>query len=397
VRIVKERWSLEEQGIPAQRILTELEERTKGDFSYDSGRILGSMISKPHKFAVEVYSKYIEKNLGDPGLCPGVATIEKEAIRMIGSLLHLPNASGNIVTGGTEANLIAMAVARNRKRDVAKPTVILPKSAHVSFEKAGCLFRLRMLKVGLNESFQMNVDELRKTITDDTVAIVSVAGTTALGVVDPIEEISEIAEENNIYLHVDAAFGGFVLPFLGELGYRAPKFDFGLKGVSSMTADSHKMGMCPVPSGGILFRKQNYVKYNAVKVPYLAGGITTQGTIVGTRSGASACAVWSLMKHLGREGFRNTVKQCMELTHYLAAEIERLDGVELTVPPTVNILGINSRKYSVRSIWKKLRERRWAVGGLKGSLRIVVLPHIRRDHLDMFLKDLKEVIQELKK
>nr|MDO8133435.1 tyrosine decarboxylase MfnA [Candidatus Njordarchaeum guaymaensis] len=388
---------MEEQGIPAERILKELEDRTEHDFSYDSGRILGSMISKPHKFAVEVYSKYIEKNLGDPGLCPGVATIEKEAIRMIGSLLHHPSASGNIVTGGTEANLIAMAVARNMRRSVAKPTVILPKSAHVSFDKAGCLLRLRTVKVGLTDSFQTDASELRKSITRDTVAIVSVAGTTALGVVDPIKEISEIAEENHTYLHIDAAFGGFVLPFLRELGYKAPEFDFELKGVSSITADPHKMGLCPIPSGGILFRKRNYIKFNAVKVPYLAGGIATQGTIVSTRSGASACGVWALMKHLGREGFRSVVKHCMELTHYLAGEIERLDGVELAVPPTVNIIGVKSKKYSIRSIWKRLRERRWAVGGLKGSLRIVILPHIQREHVDAFLEDLKLVLKELGK
>jgi len=386
---------LEEQGIPAQKILEELDERTKCDFSYDTGRILGSMISKPHKFAVEVYSKYIEKNLGDPGLCPGVVAIEKDAIRMMGALLHHPNASGNIVTGGTEANLMAMAVARNMRRDVAKPTVVVPESAHVSFDKASCLLRLRTVKVGLTDSFQTNVTELRKSITKDTVAIVSVAGTTALGVVDPIKEISEIAEENHIFLHVDAAFGGFVLPFLKELGYPAPDFDFKLKGVSSLTADPHKMGLCPIPSGGILLRKRNYIKYNAVKVPYLAGGIATQGTIVGTRSGASACAVWALMKHMGREGFRSAVKHCMELTYHLAREIELLDGVELAVPPTLNIIGVKSKKYSIRSIWKKLRERRWAVGGLKGSLRIVVLPHIEREHVDIFLEDLKTVLQEL--
>jgi tyrosine decarboxylase/aspartate 1-decarboxylase len=386
---------LEEQGIPADRLLQELEERTKSDYTYDSGRILGSMISKPHRFAAEVYAKYLERNLGDPGLCPGVAEIEKEAIRIIGSLLHHPNASGNIVTGGTEANLIAMAVARNMREDVKRPAIIIPKSAHVSFDKAASLLRLQKTKVGLNKFFQMNVDELKRSITSDTVAIAAVAGTTVLGVVDPIKEISEIASDNGVYLHIDAAFGGFVLPFLKELGYNTPEFDFKLKGVSSMTTDPHKMGFCPIPSGAILFRKESYIRYNSVKVPYLAGGIATQGTIVGTRSGASACAVWALLKHLGREGFRESVKHCMELTHYLAERIENLNGIELTVQPTLNIIGIKSKQYSIRSIWKKLRERRWAVGGLKGSLRVVILPHIQRDHVDAFLADLKGILNEL--
>jgi tyrosine decarboxylase/aspartate 1-decarboxylase len=388
---------LDEEGIPTEKILTELEERTRDDYTYDSGRILGSMISKPHKFAVQVYQKYLEKNLGDPGLCPGVAELEKEAIALIGSILHHPNAAGNIVTGGTEANLIAMAVARNMRSKVDKPSIIIPKSAHVSFDKASSLLRLREVKVDLDSSFKMNVNEMKKSITKDTVAIVAVAGTTALGVVDPIEEISEIAEENHIPLHVDAAFGGFVLPFLSELGYETPLFDFKVKGVTSITADPHKMGFCPIPSGGILFRKQNYMKYNSVKVPYLAGGIATQGTIVGTRSGASACAIWALMKHLGRKGFREIVKNCMSLTDYLVKGIGPIDGVEVTIPPILNIIGIKSKEYTIRSIWTKLRERKWALGGLKDSLRIVVLPHIQREHIDAFLSDLESVLHELHK
>jgi tyrosine decarboxylase/aspartate 1-decarboxylase len=195
---------------------------------------------------------------------------------------------------------------------------------------------------------------------------------------------------------VDAAFGGFVLPFLEELGYGTRDFDFKLKGVSSITTDPHKMGFCPIPSGGILFRKKGYIKYNSVKVPYLAGGIATQGTITGTRSGASACAIWALLKHLGRQGFRDAVSHCMELTHYLADRIQSLKGVELTLPPTLNIIGIKSREYSIRSIWKRLRERRWAVGGLKESLRIVIMPHIERKHVDAFLMDLQKVLHELK-
>jgi tyrosine decarboxylase/aspartate 1-decarboxylase len=288
-----------------------------------------------------------------------------------------------------------MAVARNMRNDVKRPTILLPTSAHVSFDKAASLLCLQKTKIGLTKSFQMDVKELKKSITSDTVAIVAVAGTTVLGVVDPIEEISEIALDNSIYLHIDAAFGGFVLPFLDEIGYKTPKFDFQLKGISSMTTDPTKMGFCPIPSGGILFRSRSYIKHNSVKVPYLAGGIATQGTIVGTRSGASACAVWALLKHLGRQGFRDAVKHCMDLTHYLTDKIESIKGVELIAQPTLNIVGIKSKRYSVRSIWKKLRERRWAVGGLKGSLRVVILPHIQTEHIDAFIQDFKEILQEM--
>lgn len=81
---------------------------------------------------------------------------------------------------------------------------------------------LKSVKVGLNERFQVDVKAVEEAVTSKTMAIVGVAGSTGLGTVDPILELSEIASANNIYLHVDAAFGGFVLSFLKDLGFDLP-------------------------------------------------------------------------------------------------------------------------------------------------------------------------------
>ena len=92
---------------------------------------------------------------------------------------------------------------------------------------------LTTYKVGGNARllyFPNSVDSLKKVISDKTVAIVAIAGTTELGLIDPIEEISKIAFDNNIYFHVDAAFGGFSIPFLKQRGYDLPTFDFSLSG-----------------------------------------------------------------------------------------------------------------------------------------------------------------------
>lgn len=88
---------------------------------------------------------------------------------------------------------------------------------------------------------------MRKLISGNTVAVVGVAGTTELGRIDPVEELSEICLEEGIHLHVDAAFGGFIIPFLRETGAELPEFDFKLQGVSSITVDPHKMGLAPSP------------------------------------------------------------------------------------------------------------------------------------------------------
>ena len=118
--------------------------------------------------------------------------------------------------------------------------------------------------------------------------------------------LSNICLENDIYLHVDAAFGGYSIPFLNEIGYELPKFDFSLRGVCSITIDPHKMGLAPIPTGGILFREKKYLDAMSIETPYLTE--ERQSTIVGTRTGASTAATWALLKYFGKrrlsEGFK---------------------------------------------------------------------------------------------
>jgi tyrosine decarboxylase/aspartate 1-decarboxylase len=380
-----------EKGLPQNMIIKELEAKLQRDFTYSSGKILCSMCTNPNSFAEQIYRKYLEKNLGDPSLFPASAELEQETIRMLGSLLSNPKASGSIVSGGTEANIIALWTARNlAKKDCDE--VIVPVSAHYSFDKTADLLNLKLVKVKLNSRFQMDVKAAEKAITPRTVAIVGVAGTTGLGVVDSIPELAEIASANNIYLHVDAAFGGFVLPFLQELGYETLDFDFRLPDVCSITVDPHKMGLAPIPAGGILFRDAAMTEAISTRVPYLAGEETKQSTILGTRSGASAVAVWALLKHLGISGYRTVVERCLKLTWKLAKGIQLIDRLDLVTEPTLNVVGIKSDTNDVRLIFKELRKRGWAVSLFPGFIRIVIMPHTKPYHIRKLLEDLKNSI-----
>lgn len=385
--------TIQSKGLPQDAVLEELKLRLSKDFTFKSGRIVGSMCTEPHPFARKVYALYLEKNLGDSGLCPNVAKLEKETVQMIGSMLSNSEASGHIVTGGTEANILALWAARRLSKK-KRGEVIVPVSAHCSFDKAADMLGLKIVKVGLNNKFQVDIKAVNKALGPKTIAIVGVAGTTGLGVVDPIEELSKIALENKVYLHVDAAFGGFVLPFLKEL-YNVPNFDFALQGVCSITVDPHKMGLAPIPAGGILFRNENIRKVVTWKISYLAGGENEQSTLVGTRSGASVIAVWALLKHLGLEGYKRIVERCMRLTWKLVEEIRRVDGFDIVTEPTMNIVGLKSEVFDIRKVAQKLRLKGWAVSLFPSHIRIVVMPHIREKHVESFAKDLKAVAEKL--
>jgi tyrosine decarboxylase/aspartate 1-decarboxylase len=387
---------LEDKGLPQEAIIKEVESRLNKDFTFKSGRIIGSMLTESHPLARRVYSRFLDKNLGDLGLFPGVAELEKETIQMLGSMLSNPKATGHIVTGGTEANILALWAARK----IAKKKngeIIVPVSAHCSFDKAGDLLGLKVVRIRLDGEFRVDTEAVRRAVNPNTAAIVGVAGTTGLGVVDPISELSEIASKKGLYFHVDAAFGGFVLPFLKEVGTSCQTFDFAAPGVCSMTVDPHKMGLAPMPAGGMLFRNDKLKEAVTWNISYLAGGEAKNATVVCTRSGASVIAVWALMKHLGREGYKRIVKRCMRLTWKLAEEIPKIQGLEIMVRPTINIVGITSKTFDVRQIAQGLRQMGWAVALFPKHIRIVVMPHIRQDHIDEFVEDLKTVADKLRR
>jgi len=378
------------KGISEEELFTELEKRLKIDLAFDSGRILGSMCTYPHPLAQKIIRKYIDRNLGDPGLHRGSKEIEEEAVQMLGELLHLRRGYGNIVSGGTEANILAVRAFRNVS-NVEKPELILPESAHFSFLKASDLLKVKLVWADLNRDYSVNVKDVETKITDNTIGIVGIAGTTGLGVVDDIPALSDIAVDYGIPLHIDAAFGGFVIPFAKALGYELPDFDFKLKGVQSITIDPHKMGMAPIPAGGIVFRKKKYMDVINVLAPYLAGGKIFQATITGTRPGANAIAVWALLKHLGFEGYKNVVKEAMENALWFADQIRRLDGVYLIREPMLNIVSFGSKR--LKKIEAELKAREWGISAHRGYIRIVMMPHVKREHLNNFLKDLGEILR----
>ncbi len=330
---------MDEKGISKDRVFELLKNYKKRDMTHKSGRILGSMCTCPHEVGLQAYTMFLESNLGDPGLFQGTKAMENEVIATLGELLGNGNVYGHIITGGTEANIMAMRAARNIRR-IKDPEIIVPKSAHFSFKKAADILSLKLKEAQLDNDYRVDINSVKELISDNTVAIVGIAGTTELGKIDPIEELSDICNEKEIFLHVDAAFGGFSIPFLNQLGYHMPKFDFSLPGVSSVTIDPHKMGLAPIPTGGILFRDKSYLDVMNVETPYLTE--ENQSTIVGTRTGASTAATWALLKYLGDEGYQKIVKKCMELTHLLAGGIKDA-GFQLVTEPQLNIVAFTGK------------------------------------------------------
>jgi len=372
---------LRAKGLSKKKVLAELKRIREQDQQYDDGRILCSMCTKPHPTAEKAYQFFLSSNLGDSRLFPGSAQLEKEVINQLATLLHGENCVGHLVSGGTEANLMALSAARNMAQ-VNQPEVVLPESAHFSFTKICNLLNLKPVYAGLDSSFRVDSSSVEKRVSKNTVAIVGTAGTAELGVIDPIEELSHIALKHNIWLHVDAAFGGLVIPFLKNAKY---KFDFTLDAVKSITVDPHKMGMAVIPAGGIIFRDPKDLDFIKTETPYLTDPY--QYTFVGTRTGASAASAWAVFKSLGMDGFKKVVGNCMKNTRLLADGLSDA-GFKLVVEPTLNLVSLRSNT-NTELLTEKLWGSGWFISYVPryDCIRIVVMPHVKKRHVMAFLKE----------
>src|SRR4030065_1046445 len=301
----KGKLTMENRGRNRKEILAELRLILGNDAKYEDGKILCSMGTNPQPIAKIAHQMFLRSNLGDSGLFPGSRRLEQDVVRKLADLLNGKSKVGFIVSGGTEANLLAVLGARNWL-DVSNPEVVLPESAHFSLDKICNLLMLKPVWAELDNTFRVVPESVERCRTGRTVAIVGTAGTAELGAVDPIGRLSEIALAHGIHVPVDAALGGLVIPFLKHAERDALEFDFRLGGVKSITVYPHKMGMSTLPAGGILCKERAFLDHIKTETPYLSD--ETQYTFAGPRRAASIAATWAVFESLGREGFTKTVR-----------------------------------------------------------------------------------------
>lgn len=384
----------EEKGIASSEVTHLLETLLADDVSYASGRPIASMSTEPHSLGVEVFSKAMEKNAGRFHTFAGSAKVEREVLEMIGDLLHLDQPLGTTTSGGTESNILAMLACREAaKKKRGTPEVIAPETVHASVDKAAWILGMKLVKTKVDEQFRAVPDAVEHAIGPNTVGIFATAGTTYLGQVDPIGELGEIASNHKVPLHVDAAFGGFVIPFLSDLGIGRHAFDFQVQGVTSVSTDPHKMGLGPIPCGCILFRSERHLEAITRRVPYLRGASSVQTTLLGTRPAGSILGTWAVMKHLGRSGYRSVVQQCMKRTMLIKKRVESSPMLEFAIEPVMNILGIRTKEVPIELVTQKMEDRGWRMdmSPLPPTMRVVVMPHLTDGTLNAFLNDLEEI------
>lgn len=345
--------------------------------SYD--RVLSSMCTEPAPAAKRAAQRFLATNPGDPGTFETVAELEARVVSSLGSIAGLEQAHGYITGGGTEANIQAVRAARNRS-DAVEPNVVAPESAHFSLRKAASLLNVELRSVETTDHERADPQAMAEAADEDTALVFCVAGSTEYGRVDPIPALADVAEAVDAHCHVDAAFGGFLLPFTDR------DWHFGHASIDSMTIDPHKTGRAAVPAGGLLARDKEILEALAVETPYLESD--SQVSLGGTRSGAGVASAHAAIEALWPAGYRASFERTMGLARWFAAELE--DRGYQVAEPTLPLVTWEPDPGQFAS----LREAGWKVARTgTGAIRVVLMPHVQKSMLESVLADLDAHVQ----
>ena len=311
--------TLGQRGRPVDEVIAELAAKRDGDVRWADGRAFGMVFDGGpgvHEVARQAAELYLHENALNTAAFPSLRSIQSEVVGWTAGLLNAPEtAAGFLTSGGTESILCGVKAARERgraERGIDQPEMVLAESAHAAFHKGAHLFGIDVHKVPVRDDWTADVDAMADRINDNTVLVVGSAPQYPQGVVDDIPSIAALAAEAGANCHVDACMGGFVLPFAERLGRDVPPWDFRVEGVSSISADIHKLGYAPKGVSVILHRTKELRRHQTFLFDDWLGGFYATPNLQGSRSGLPMAAAWAVMQHLGVDGYTGLTRTVLD-------------------------------------------------------------------------------------
>ena len=275
------RSSIPARGQEHESLLSQMAGFAEADIDWRGGRSWSLIYfagEEHHRLVERAHELFLATNGLNPVAFQSLKRMETEVVQMTAGMLNGgPESVGTMTSGGTESILVAVKAARDRARRrrpwVRRPNLVVPRTIHVAFDKAAHLFGLSIKRARVGDDGRADVKHLRRLVDRNTVLIAASAPQYVTGTVDPIQEIGAIAEKKGIPFHVDACFGGFLLPWMEKLGHDLPVFDFRVPGVTSMSADLHKYGYAAKGASVVVYRSMDYLRHQFFVATDWPGGI----------------------------------------------------------------------------------------------------------------------------
>jgi glutamate/tyrosine decarboxylase-like PLP-dependent enzyme len=241
-----------------------------------------------------------------------------------------------------------------------------------------------------------DVEAMQKAIGPNTIGIFASAPNWPYGQVDPITELGRVAQEKDLWLHVDACVGGYILPFMRELGEEIPPYDFSVPGVRSISADLHKYAYAPKPCSSILWRSQEEQSYHFVPVTEWPCGLYISQSMIGSRSMGPVAGAWALMHYWGREGYLDNARRILEVKKTIIERCDAIEGLK-TWKTQGPLLMIASDDFDIQLVVGGMAERGWPVLGVIDPPAIhLTLDAMEEEMLQDLLQDLDDVCANIR-
>ena len=335
-------------GMSGDEVLEALAAKQADDVRWQDGRTFGMVYDggpELHALQEQVAARFLHENALNTMAFPSLGQMQSEVVGITAELLHgAPDAAGFMTSGGTESILMAVKSARERgrkERGIEAPEMIVAESAHAAFHKGAHYFGLELHKVPVDDDWRADVDAMADLVNENTVLVVGSAPQYPQGVIDPIPELAAVASEAGANMHVDSCMGGFILPFMEMNGIDLPPWDFRVPGVTSISADIHKLGYVPKGASIILHRTKDLRRYQTFVFDGWLGGFYASPNMQGTRSGLPLALAWATLHFLGEEGYRRLTESTVRVARRLVEGVRAIDGLTVLGEPEAQLVAIS--------------------------------------------------------
>lgn len=400
------------EGQTYESILARLDELTTLDVNWKENRLF-SLVYKhtdSHDALMkEAHSRFSSTNGLNPMAFQSLKRMETDVVAMSARLFYGSLSTvGTLTSGGTESILLAVLAYREHARRhrpwIFRPEILVPASAHAAFYKAGHLLGVRIVRVPLGKDYRANVKAMRRRIGLSTIAMVGSAPCYPYGVVDPIEELAQLAAKRGLGFHVDACLGGYLLPFVERLKSDQrladiPPWDFRVPGVTSISADLHKYGYAAKGASTILYSNMEWLKHQFTVETDWCGGVYASPTLAGTRPGGPIAAAWASLHAMGQDGYLANAEALMALARTVVNGVNAIAGLTVIGEPCAPILAIGSAAGgpSINAVGDCLEKDGWNVDRLQNPAGLhLILNSGHAAVVERFLEDLAKAVARVR-
>ncbi len=396
-------------GQSVDAVIDALTEKRADDARWQDGKTFGMVYDggpSVHDVAEKAAVLYLHENALNTKAFPSLGAIQAEVVGWTSDLLNGGDfASGFLTSGGTESILCGVKAARERarkERGITAPEMIVAESAHAAFHKAAHLFGLKLHKTKVLDDWTADVDAMAELINENTALLVGSAPQYPQGVIDDIPAIAALAASTDANCHVDACMGGFVLPFVERLGREVAPWDFRVEGVTSISADIHKLGYAPKGVSVILHRSKKLRSYQTFLFDDWLGGFYGSPNLQGTRSGLPMAAAWAVMSHLGIDGYLELTRANLANADQVRAGIAAIDGIRVLGDGQYHLVAMSNEPddpepIDIFALGDALLARGWHLDrqGPPDSLHSTI-SNSNTGVIDRYLEDLADCVAEVR-